>query len=180
MANRRHVPQVISSMSTCGAIVIASLTSSRPAGDRRRSLRRFGLGLSICFDVRFRVVSKSGARRRRRDRDTGRLQRHHGRAHWDLLFGRAIENHAFVVAAAQSARPPRDRDLRTLILSTRGRSLAEQQVTPGGRDGHLDVSEVARRRAQIAVMTFVDPTSMTERPRHRFVTFHAHLVRNSW
>jgi predicted amidohydrolase len=122
----------------------------------------FALGLSICFDVRFpelyRKLALAGA-------DViaipAAFNAVTGRAHWDLLVRtRAIENHAFVVAAAQVGTTAEGIATygHTLIVDPWGEVLAE-----GTSDGPevvmatLDLSEVARRRAQIAVMDFRRP-----------------------
>jgi predicted amidohydrolase len=84
-----------------------------------------------------------------------------GRAHWDLLVrARAIENHAFVVAAAQVGTTAEGIATygHSLIVDPWGEVLAE---SIGGQPevlvATLDLAEVARRRAQIAVMDFRRP-----------------------
>jgi predicted amidohydrolase len=122
----------------------------------------FTLGLSICFDVRFpelyRNLALAGA-------DViaipAAFNAVTGRAHWDLLVrARAVENHAFVVAAAQVGTTAEGIATygHTLIVDPWGEVLAE--ATSDGPEvvmATLDLDEVARRRAQIAVMDFRRP-----------------------
>jgi deaminated glutathione amidase len=125
-------------------------------------LGNFDLGLSICFDLRFpelyRKLALAGA-------DVlaipAAFNAVTGRAHWDLLVrSRAIENHAFVVAAAQVGTTSAGIATygHALIVDPWGEVLAE--ATSDGPEivvATLDLDEVARRRAQIAVMDFRRP-----------------------
>jgi predicted amidohydrolase len=120
------------------------------------------LGLSVCFDIRFpemyRELARSGA-------DVlaipAAFNAVTGRAHWEILIrSRAIENHAFVVAAAQVGTT--DEGIATfghsLIIDPWGEILAES--TSGGPDvitAVLDLHEVTKRRQQIAVMDYRRP-----------------------
>ncbi len=134
----------------------------------------FALGLSVCFDVRFpelyRKLALAGA-------DViaipAAFNAVTGLAHWDLLVrSRAIENHAFVVAAAQSGTTAEGIATygHSLIVDPWGEVLA--QATSDGPEvvtATLDLEEVARRRSQISVMDFRRPdvyereTRVTER-----------------
>jgi len=120
------------------------------------------LGLSICFDVRFpelyRDLALAGAEVLAIPAAFNAVT---GRAHWDLLVrARAIENHAFVVAAAQVGTTAEGIATygQSLIVDPWGEVLAE---SIGGQPevlvATLDLAEVARRRAQIAVMDFRRP-----------------------
>jgi deaminated glutathione amidase len=120
------------------------------------------LGLSICFDVRFpelyRALALAGA-------DVlavpAAFNATTGPAHWDLLVrARAVENHAFVVAATQVGTT--DEGIATyghaLIVDPWGAALAESRSDgPEVVMATLDLSEVERRRTQIAVMDFRRP-----------------------
>jgi predicted amidohydrolase len=122
----------------------------------------FSLGLSICFDVRFpelyRALALAGA-------DVlaipSAFNATTGLAHWDLLVrARAVENHAFVVAATQVGK--NDDGIATyghaLIVDPWGETLAESHGDgPEVVTATLDLSEVERRRTQIAVMDFRRP-----------------------
>lgn len=122
----------------------------------------FGLGLSVCFDVRFpelyRKLALAGADVMAIPAAFNAIT---GRAHWDqLVRTRAIENHAFVVAAAQVGATAEGIATygHSLIVDPWGEVLGES--LSDGPDivvATLDLSEVARRRAQIAVMDFRRP-----------------------
>jgi predicted amidohydrolase len=92
-----------------------------------------------------------------------------GRAHWDLLVrARAIENHAFVVAAAQAGTTAEGIATygHSLIVDPWGEVLAE--ATSDGPEivmAALDLREVARRREQIAFMDFRRPDLYDQEPR---------------
>jgi len=123
---------------------------------------RYALGLSICFDVRFpelyRALALAGA-------DVlaipAAFNASTGLAHWDLLVrARAVENHAFVVAATQVGT--NDGGIATyghaLIVDPWGDALAESMSDgPDVITATLDLDEVDRRRTQIAVMDFRRP-----------------------
>ena len=137
-------------------------------------LAGFALGLSVCFDVRFpelyRKLALAGA-------DViaipAAFNAVTGLAHWDVLVrSRAIENHAFVVAAAQSGTTAEGIATygHSLIVDPWGEVLA--QATSDGPEvvtATLELGEVARRRSQISVMDFRRPdvyereTRVTER-----------------
>jgi predicted amidohydrolase len=85
----------------------------------------FGLGLSICYDLRFpelyRQLWRAGAEALL---VPAAFTAHTGRAHWHVLLrARAIENQAYVIAAAQHGRHNEKRE-------TFGHSLA---IDPWGR-----------------------------------------------
>lgn len=122
----------------------------------------FGLGLSICFDVRFpelyRKLALAGAEVIAIPAAFNAVT---GRAHWhQLIRTRAIENHVFVVAAAQVGTTPEGIATygHSLIVDPWGEVLGESlSDTPGVVLATLDLGDVARRRAQIAVMEFRRP-----------------------
>ena len=115
------------------------------------------LGLSICFDVRFaelyRALALAGANVLA---VPAAFSAQTGPAHWEtLLRARAIENHAYVIAAAQTGRT-------TEGLSTHGHSMV---VDPWGEIVvesmvnaedvlvvDVDLEQVALRRSQIDVL----------------------------
>ena len=133
-------------------------------------LTDYELGLSICFDVRFpelyRKLALAGA-------DViaipAAFNAVTGRAHWDLLVrARAIENHAFVVAAAQAGTTAEGIATygHSLIVDPWGEVLAA--ATSDGPEivmAALDLREVARRREQIAFMDFRRPDLYDQEPR---------------
>jgi predicted amidohydrolase len=120
------------------------------------------LGLSICFDVRFpemfRALAASGA-------DVFAIPAAFnavtGRAHWEILIrSRAIENHAFVIAAAQVGTTKEGIATygHSLIVDPWGEVLAESTSEgPEVITATLNLDEAARRRRQIAVMDFRRP-----------------------
>jgi len=120
------------------------------------------LGLSICFDVRFpelyRHLALHGATVLAIPAAFAAAT---GRVHWEILVrARAIENHAFVVAAAQVGSTSGGLASwgHSMIVGPWGEILAE-----GGGDGNdvlvanVDLAEVARRRAQLAVLALRRP-----------------------
>ena len=120
------------------------------------------LGLSICFDVRFpelyRSLALAGAEVIAIPAAFNAVT---GLAHWDLLVrARAVENHVFVVAAAQVGTTAEGIATygHSLIVDPWGVVLAESKSEgPEVLVATLDLSDVERRRAQIAVMDFRRP-----------------------
>jgi len=120
------------------------------------------LGLSICFDVRFaelyRALALAGAEV---FAVPAAFSAQTGPAHWEtLLRARAIENHVYVVAAAQAG-------VTTEGFATHGHSMV---VDPWGvviavstaedEDvviADIDLAEVASRRSQIEVLRLRRP-----------------------
>ncbi len=95
----------------------------------------FGLGLSICYDLRFpelfRQLWRHGA-------DVllvpAAFTAHTGKAHWHLLLrARAIENQAYVVAAAQHGRHNDQRETfgHSLAIDPWGSVVAERDAGDG-------------------------------------------------
>jgi predicted amidohydrolase len=84
-----------------------------------------------------------------------------GRVHWEVLLrARAIENHSFVVAAAQAGTT--SEGLRSFghssIVGPWGEIIAESQVDDEDVVvATIDLDEVARRRSQIAVLSLRRP-----------------------
>jgi deaminated glutathione amidase len=122
----------------------------------------YSVGLSICFDLRFpelyRALALAGAEVIAIPAAFNAVT---GRAHWDTLVrARAIENHAFVIAAAQVGTTAEGIATfgHSLIVDPWGEVLAESTGDqPEVLVATLDLREVARRRAQIAVMDFRRP-----------------------
>jgi predicted amidohydrolase len=120
------------------------------------------LGLSVCFDLRFpelyRALALAGATVLAIPAAFSAVT---GPAHWETLVrARAIENHAFVVAAAQAGTT-------TEGVATNGDSMivgpwGEVLARAGGEEpevlvASLDLDEVRRRREQIAVLALRRP-----------------------
>ena len=111
------------------------------------------LGLTICYDLRFPTLHRALA-------EAGSsfiaipsaFTRQTGEAHWNVLMrARAIENTAFVFAAAQGGRHEDGRETfgHSLIVDPWGRILAEGGTEPGVVLASIDPAEVAAVRAKI-------------------------------
>jgi predicted amidohydrolase len=126
------------------------------------SVDGFQLGMSVCFDLRFpelyRELAVQGASVLAIPAAFNAVT---GRAHWEVLVrARAIENHAYVVAAAQVGTT--DEGIATnghsLIVGPWGEVLAEStQPGPDVLVATLDLREVNRRRSQIAILDLRRP-----------------------
>jgi deaminated glutathione amidase len=103
-----------------------------------------GLGLSICYDLRFpqlhRTLAQGGARF---IGIPAAFTRTTGEAHWHtLLRARAIETQCYVFAAAQGGRHEHGRETygHSLIVSPWGEVLAEAGVEPGVVSAVIDLA----------------------------------------
>ncbi len=119
-------------------------------------VRDVRIGMSICYDVRFpalyRSLAKAGAECLT---VPAAFTVPTGRAHWHVLLrARAIENGAFVLAAAQGGRHESGRATygHSLIVSPWGEILAEGGEEPGVIRADLDMEHVAEVRARIPVL----------------------------
>jgi deaminated glutathione amidase len=122
----------------------------------------FALGLSVCFDLRFtemyRRLSSHGATVLAVPSSFAVAT---GRVHWEVLLrARAIENHAYVIAAAQAGTTTEGLSSfgHSMIIGPWGEVLAESDVD--GEDvliATIDSREVDRRRSQIAVLALQRP-----------------------
>lgn len=110
------------------------------------------VGLSICYDLRFpalyRALAEGGASVLT---VPSAFTRPTGEAHWHVLTrARAIENGAYVLAAAQGGRHENGRETygHSLVVDPWGRVIAEGGTDPGVLFAELDLKEVeaARRR----------------------------------
>jgi len=111
------------------------------------------VGLSICYDLRFpalyRALSEVGAKVLT---VPSAFTRPTGEAHWHVLLrARAIENGAYVLAAAQGGRHENGRDTygHSLVVDPWGRVIAEGGTDPGILLAEIDLKEVASARARI-------------------------------
>jgi predicted amidohydrolase len=111
------------------------------------------LGLTICYDVRFpmlhRALAEAGASFLA---SPAAFTKQTGEAHWHVLLrSRAIENTAFVFAAAQGGRHEDGRDTfgHSLVIDPWGSILAEGGTEPGVVMAKVDVAEVAKARGRI-------------------------------
>jgi predicted amidohydrolase len=134
-----------------------------PGGEARIASTPWGLlGLSICYDMRFpqlyRALSKAGASM---IAVPAAFTRPTGEAHWEVLLrARAIENGAFILAAAQGGTHEDGRTTwgHSMVIDPWGRILAQAQGdTPGVVLADLDLSQVETTRQAI-------PSLKNERP----------------
>ncbi|NEX93973.1 carbon-nitrogen hydrolase family protein [Caulobacter sp. 17J65-9] len=125
-----------------------------------------GLGLSICYDVRFphlyRALARAGASM---IAVPAAFTRPTGEAHWEVMLrARAIETGAFVLAPAQGGEHEDGRKTwgRSVVISPWGEVLARaEDDAPGVLRATLDLSLVDKARRAIPQLThdreFVGP-----------------------
>ncbi len=115
-----------------------------------------GLGLSICYDLRFPYLFRAEA-------DAGAsiltapacFTRQTGEAHWHVLQrARAIENGAFVISAAQCGTHEDGRETygHSLIVDPWGRILADAGTEVGVALAEIDMGLVADARGRIPTL----------------------------
>jgi predicted amidohydrolase len=111
------------------------------------------LGLTVCYDLRFPALYRALA-------DAGSsflaipsaFTRQTGEAHWHVLNrARAIENGAYVLAAAQGGKHENGRETfgHSLVIDPWGRVVAEGGTEPGVILAKIDPAEVTAARAKI-------------------------------
>lgn len=120
-----------------------------------------GLGLSICYDLRFaglyRQLAKAGACFLA---VPAAFTRTTGRAHWHVLLrARAIETGCYVFAPAQCGEHAGDRQTfgHSLIVSPWGTVLADGGEGPGFVTAIVDPAEVVSARARIPSLSHDRP-----------------------
>lgn len=114
-------------------------------------------GLTICYDLRFpslyRALAEAGAKVLT---VPSAFTRPTGEAHWHVLLrARAIENGAYVLAAAQGGKHENGRETygHSLVVDPWGRVIAEGGSDPGVVLAEIDLKEVASARARIPSLT---------------------------
>ena len=116
-----------------------------------------GLGLTICYDVRFPALYRALAQRGASLITVpSAFTVPTGEAHWHVLLrARAIETGSFVLAAAQGGRHESGRQTfgHSLIVSPWGDVLAEAGREPGIILAEIDMGEAALARARIPALT---------------------------
>jgi predicted amidohydrolase len=125
-------------------------------------LPEFELGMSVCFDLRFpelyRKLAVEGATVLA---IPSAFNAATGRAHWEVLVrARAIENHAFVIAAAQVGTTAEGNATHghSLIIGPWGDVICESLATgPDVIIAAIDLEEVRQRRSQIGVLELRRP-----------------------
>ncbi len=126
------------------------------AGDKAVMVRtpQFNIGLSICYDLRFpqlfRTLAQSGCSILT---CPAAFTRQTGQRHWHILLrSRAIENGAFMIAAAQGGRHEDGRETfgHSLVVNPQGKIIAElEHDNPAILICDLNLEEVNLARAQI-------------------------------
>ncbi len=111
------------------------------------------LGLTICYDLRFpalyRALAEAGSSFLS---IPSAFTKQTGEAHWHVLNrARAIENGAFVFAAAQGGRHENGRETygHSVIVDPWGTIIAEADTDPGVVLASIDPVQVAAARAKI-------------------------------
>jgi deaminated glutathione amidase len=111
------------------------------------------LGVTVCYDLRFpalyRALAEAGASFLS---IPSAFTRPTGEAHWHVLLrARAIENGAFVFAAAQGGKHESGRETfgHSLVVDPWGQILAEGGTEPGVILADIDPAKVAAARARI-------------------------------
>jgi predicted amidohydrolase len=121
-----------------------------------RDGHRWNIGLSVCYDLRFpelyRAYAKDGV-------DLmlvpSAFTHTTGQAHWEVLLrARAIENLAFVAAAAQGGVHPSGRRTwgQSMVIDPWGAVLAEQAQGEGVVLAELDPKTLAQHRTQLPAL----------------------------
>jgi predicted amidohydrolase len=134
------------------------------AGDRAVTLDVDGVrtGLAVCYDLRFPALFRSyGHAGVDMLTVPAAFTRQTGEAHWHVLLrARAIENGAYVIAAAQGGRHEDGRETfgHSLVVDPWGKIVAEAAGdAPGVIHATIDTGAVAAARARI-------PALANERP----------------
>ena len=111
------------------------------------------LGLSVCYDLRFpalyRGLAEAGASFLA---IPSAFTQRTGEAHWHVLMrARAIENGAYVLAAAQAGKHENSRETygHSLIVDPWGKIIAEAGQEPGIIMAEIDPAAVAKARGAI-------------------------------
>jgi predicted amidohydrolase len=116
-----------------------------------------GLGMTICYDLRFpylhRALAKAGARF---IASPAAFTRVTGEAHWHVLLrARAIETQCFVLAAAQGGRHQHGRETfgHSLIVAPWGEVLADGGTEPGIVTAEIDLARLEAARTRLPSLT---------------------------
>ena len=114
------------------------------------------VGLSVCYDLRFPELYRHYAQQ---GVDLilvpSAFTHTTGKAHWEVLLrARAIENLAFVAAAAQGGVHPNGRHTwgQSIVIDPWGQVLAEKAQEPGVVLADLDANTLAKRRSQLPAL----------------------------
>lgn len=114
------------------------------------------IGLSVCYDLRFAELYRSYAAEGVDLLLVPAAFTHTtGRAHWEVLLrARAIENLAYVAAAAQGGVHPSGRQTwgQSMVINPWGAVLAEQAQGPGVVLAELDAAALQQWRSQLPAL----------------------------
>lgn len=115
------------------------------------------LGLSVCYDVRFpelfRALQSQGAQVYT---VPAAFTAPTGQAHWEILLrARAVENLAYVLAAAQSGMHANGRETHgdSLIVDPWGRVLGRRSAGPGVVVAEIDLTAQQELRERFPALT---------------------------
>jgi predicted amidohydrolase len=115
-----------------------------------------GIGLSICYDVRFpELYRELAARGALFVTVPSAFTRETGKDHWEVLLrARAIENQVFVIAPAQCGRhsPDRTSHGRSLLIDPWGVVLAQLGDLPGVAVADCDLAFQRRVRERLPAL----------------------------
>jgi deaminated glutathione amidase len=138
------------------------------------------LGLTICYDLRFpalyRALAEAGSSFLA---IPSAFTKQTGQAHWHVLNrARAIENGAFVFAAAQGGLHENGRETfgHSLIVDPWGGIIAQADAEPGVVLASIDLGEVTAARAKIPSLSHGRRFEMNERSE---IPPYLHAVRGS-
>jgi deaminated glutathione amidase len=131
------------------------------------------LGMTICYDLRFPALYRALAEAGCIFLGTpSAFTRQTGEAHWQVLNrARAVENGAFVFAAAQAGRHENGRETfgHSLVIDPWGGILAEGDDAPGVVMAEIDTGAVAAARARVPSLAHgrrFEVVHPIERPAH--------------
>jgi predicted amidohydrolase len=124
------------------------------------------LGLSVCYDLRFpalyQALSGAGAKLLS---IPAAFTVPTGKAHWHTLMrARAIENAAWVVAAAQTGSHEDGRKTygHSLVVDPWGEVVLDMEAEPGLGFAEIDLDRVDEARQRIPVIAHRTPIAATE------------------
>ncbi|NNL67113.1 MAG: carbon-nitrogen hydrolase family protein, partial [Myxococcales bacterium] len=116
-----------------------------------------GLGLSVCYDLRFpELYRQQAAAGARFLAVPSAFTPHTGKDHWEVLLrARAIENQAFVLAPAQAGRhsPERASHGRSMIIDPWGVVLAQAPDRPGVLLADCRLEDLERIRSGLPALS---------------------------
>lgn len=127
-----------------------------------------GLGLTVCYDVRFPALHRSLAEHGATILSVpAAFTRPTGRAHWHVLLrARAIETGSFVIAAAQTGDHQDGRQTygHSLVISPWGEVLLDMGEAAGAATCEIDLSEVGIARGKVPALDHARPFRVTAAP----------------